>query len=290
MNTPSLRTGMILVALAAATWGTIGVAVDLLYRVASTDAVSVGFWRMAISVPPLLILSRVFAGPNFWRIERRDTALLLLLGVSFAAYQVFYFAAIPLIGVAAAVMVNICSAPVIIALLSAVFLRERLTPIIGLVLAGAILGVGLLVGGSPEAKSQSDLIVGGALALGAGFAYSLVAIAARVVAPRYHPVQPIALAFAIGALLLLPFALSQGLDVRYPVQGWLLLIHLGLVPTGLGYWLYLRGLKTTPVTIAGAITLLGERSSRTGLAGGILLIGGIVILYMHQSGAVRVAD
>lgn len=295
MNTPSPRSGMILVALAAATWGTIGIAVDILYRVAATDAVSVGFWRMAISVPPLLILSRVFAGPNFFRFERRDAGPIFLLGLSFAAYQVFYFAAIPRIGVAAAVLVNICSAPIMIALLSAIFLRERITPVIGLVLLGAIAGTALLVGGSPEAKTATALITGAALALGAGFSYSVVALTARVVAPRYHPVQPIALAFAIGTILILPFALYHGLAVRYSPTGWLLLLHLGLVPTGLGYALYLRGMRSTPATLSGivglleplissvlAVTVLRERLSPTGTIGGVLLLGSIALLYINQ--------
>ncbi len=287
---------MAMVALAAATWGTIGVAVDLLYRVTVTDALSVGFWRTALSAPPLLLLNHLYSGPAAWRLARRDLLPVFIMGLAFAAYQVCYFAAIRYIGVAAAVLINICSAPLIIALLSGLFLRERVIPVVYAVLAVALAGAVLLVGGSPEAAGPAELLVGAGLALGAGFAYSLVALEARLLAPRYSPVQPIALAFTLGTVLLLPFALANGLDVGYPAPGWLLLLYLGLVPTGLGYIFYLRGMRHTPATIAAiialleplisaalAVTLLGERLSPTGALGGALLIGSIAFLYWRQS-------
>lgn len=288
---------MLLVALAAITWGTIGIAVALLYRLTPLDALTVGFWRLVISVPPLLILSRLYAGPNFWRVQRRDLGPVFLMGVAFAAYQVCYFAAIPYIGLAAAVLVNICSAPIIVAVLSGVFLKERLTPLVGLVLVTALSGTALLVGGSPEAESPRALVTGGLLALGAGLAYSLVALTARVVAPRYHPVQPIAMAFTLSALLLAPVVLARGLEVHYSPTSWLLLLYLGLVPTALGYSLYLRGMKTTPATISAIIALLeplistlvaltpllGERLSPGGVVGGLLLLSSVVVLMVSQS-------
>ncbi len=290
--------GIVFVALAALTWGTIGITVRLLYDLTDTDPLSVGFWRLALSAPPLLVLSRWYAGPEFWRIQRHDLLTMGLMGVAFAAYQVCYFAAIPRIGLAAAVLINICSAPVIVAVLSGLFLRERLTLVVGTVLVIASSGTALLVGGSPVAEDTTALLTGGALALGAGFFYSLVALTARAVAARYHPVQPIALAFTLSALLILPVALAagRGLDVYYPPLGWLLVIYLGLIPTALGYGLYLRGLRTTPATIAAivalleplvssvfAIILFDERLSPGGFVGGALLLGSVVFLYWRQA-------
>jgi drug/metabolite transporter, DME family len=292
---PKPNTGLLAITLAALTWGTIGIAVDVLYRLTPTGALSVGFWRLALSSPVLLGLSRVYAGPNFWRMQRRDLGPLLLMGAAFAAYQVCYFAAIPYIGVVAAVLVNICSAPIITAVLSGLFLRERLTWAIGLALVGAVAGVVLLVGGSPEAATPSALLLGGALALGAGISYALVALTARVVAPRYHPIQPIALTFTLSALLLLPLALSSGLDVNYPAAAWGLLLYLGLVPTALGYTLYLFGMRTVTATVSTifalleplvstvlAVALLHERLSASGVWGGALLLSSVAFLYLNQ--------
>lgn len=285
---------MLLIALAALTWGTIGIAVDLLYRAAPTNALSVGFLRLALSAPALLLLSRIMVGRHFLRVARRDLAAMLLIGASFAVYQVCYFAAIPRIGVAVAVLINICSAPVLIALLASLFLGERLNAATVGALFGAICGTALLVGGAPQADSSRELLIGAGLALGAGFCYAVIAVVARSIAGRYHPVQPIAIAFTLGALLLFPIALSQGLVLSYPPLGWLLLLHLGLVPTALGYALYFKGLRTTPATISAilslleplistllAVLLLGERLALLGMLGAALLLASMALLYLR---------
>ncbi|GAB4436062.1 MAG: EamA family transporter [Chloroflexi bacterium OHK40] len=288
------QVGMLQITLAALTWGTIGVAVSLLYGVATTNAFSVGLLRLLIAAPALLLLSRVLVGPGFWRVQRRHLPAMALIGAAFAGYQLCYFAAIPRLGVAAAVMINICSAPIITAVLGGLFLRERpgLTTIAALI--GAVGGTALLVGGAPQAAGP-ELWVGAALALGAGLCYSLVALGGRVVAPFYHPLQPITLAFTLGAILLLPAALAGGLVLSYPPAGWLLLLYLGLVPTALAYGLYLRGLRSVPATVAAiislieplgstvlAVLLLGERLAPLGLAGAGLLLASMVLLYLGQ--------
>jgi drug/metabolite transporter, DME family len=285
--------GLLLITMAAVTWGTIGIAVSLLYRVAATEAFSIGFLRLLIAAPALLLVNRLLVGSRAFRVVPRDLGVIAIIGAAFAAYQLCYFAAIAHIGVAIAVLANICSAPIFVALLAWIFLRETPTRAALVALVGAVCGTALLVGGPrPDAAGSAPL--GVALALGAGFSYAMVAVASRAVAPRYHPLQPIAIAFSLGALLLLPLALSRGIVLDYPIAGWLLLLHLGLVPTALAYALYLWGLRTTPATSAAiislleplissalAVALLGERLSLTGLLGGALLLGSLVLLSVH---------
>ena len=288
------REGLLLITLAALTWGTIGVAVSLLYSVAATNPSSVGLLRLLVAAPALLLLSRVWLGPGFWRVQRRHLGSMALIGAAFAGYQLCYFAAIPRLGVAAAVMINICSAPVFTAILAGIFLRERLGLATILALVGALAGTALLVGGAPKASGPA-LWTGSALALGAGVCYSLVALGGKVVAPHYHPLQPITIAFSLGALLLLPPALAEGLVLSYPPVGWLLILYLGLVPTALAYALYLRGLRSVPATVSAIVTLLeplgstvlavlllGERLTALGLLGAALLLASMALLYLGQ--------
>ncbi len=280
-----------MVVIAALTWGTIGVAVGWLYRVADTNSLSIGFLRLLLSAPVLLITARLLAGPQAFRIQPRHHWTLALIGGAFAGYQVAYFAAIPYLGVAAAVLINICSAPIFTALLARVFLGERLRPSTWLAVGGAVFGAGLLVGGAPQVQSTADLLIGAALALTAGFSYSLVVLGARLIAANYHPVVPVALSFALGALLLLPAALTTGLVIDYPPLGWLVLIYLSIVPTALAYALYVRGMRSVRATTAATITLLeplgsallailllGERFTATGMVGAALLIASIVVI------------
>ncbi len=134
-------------------------------------------------------------------------------------------------------------------------------------------------------------LTGIVLPLGSACGYSLRALFIRTLAGRYHPLHPITLSLAAGALILLPFALANGLVTAYPAPGWLLLLHLGLVPTAFAYWLFQRGLQRTPATVASIITLVepltsavlaallfGERLPPLGLVGAGLLVAAMVSL------------
>src|SRR4028118_395376 len=111
--------GLLLIVLSALLWGTVGVAVKAIYGLADTNPLSIGFLRLAISVPALFLAGWLVLGGRMFRVvRRRDLAIMLLLGVMVAFYQVCYFGAIAQVGVAIAVLVTLCTAPVLVALLS----------------------------------------------------------------------------------------------------------------------------------------------------------------------------
>ena len=100
----------------------------------------------------------------------------------------------------------------------------------------------------------------------------------------------------MSALLLLPVALGAGLDVGYPPAGWGILLYLGVVPTAVGYGLYVFGLRTVTATVSTifalleplistvlAVTVLHERLSPGGVWGGALLLGSVAFLYFKQA-------
>lgn len=288
------RRGMVFVAIAAATWGTIGIAVSVLYRVAQTNALSISFLRLAMAAPVLVLVSLKFAGSPVSRIPRRDLALMGLMGIAYTSYQLCYFGAIPRIGVALAVVLNICSAPIFIALLARGFLGERLTAAMGGALIGAVSGTALMVV-APGQEAAPVSLLGVSLALGAGASYAIVTVSARSVADRYHPVQTLSIAFTLGALLLLPLVLRNGLVIAYSLVGWLLLLHIALVPTVLAYVVYLWGLRTTAATVAAILTLLEplistllaaillqEQLTPIRLLGGLILVASVMLLYVHN--------
>lgn len=286
------RRGLLLIALAAVMWGTVGIATRGLYALTDTNPLSIGFWRLAIAVPALGLACWGTLGPRMFRVTRHDGGLMALIGVMMALYQVCYFASIERVGVTVAVLVTLCTAPVLVALLGAGLLGERLTRRTIGALVGALLGTTLLVGvPSTASGEQSHMLAGVLLALGSALGYAVVALCSRTLAARYHPLQPITFGFAAGALLLLPFALATGLTVSYPMVGWTLLLHLGLIPTALAYWLFLAGMRTTTATAASITTLIepltstvlaallfGERLGPLGLLGALLLLGALGLL------------
>jgi DME family drug/metabolite transporter len=290
------RVGLLLVMFSAMMWGTVGVTTKALYGLAATNPLSIGFFRLALAVPALFLGCGLLLGRRTFQVTRRDLIVMMLIGAVTALYQVCYFGAIARVGVAVAVLITLCTAPVIVAVLSAFLTKERLTGRVLLALGCALAGTAMLIEIQPGSGIQGSVLFSGVLlALGSAFGYAVIAIASRALAGRYHPLQPIAIGFSFGAVVLLVFALPTGLVMDYPPLGWSLLLYLGLAPTALAYGLFLAGMRTTPATVASIATLLkpltstvlawllfGERFSRLGLVGVVLLGLAMVVLYGNR--------
>lgn len=285
--------GLSFVMLAAISWGTVGVTTKALYAMSSTSPLSVGFFRLALAVPVLLLAGWSTMRERLFQLSRRDVWLVGAIGAMTALYQVCYFSAISRVGVAIATLVTLCSAPVMVALLSAVLLGERPTLRVVAALAIALAGTALLVGVGPAPGSAGTSAAGTLLALGSALGYAVVTLSSRSLSARCPPVQSLALGFAIGAALLFCATLPGGPEVRYTIRGWALLTYLGLVPTALAYALFVRGLRSVPATVATIATLLepltstalawglfGERLGRLGGLGALLLGAAMLTLVL----------
>ena len=216
--------GLALIAIAAASWGTTGATMTLLSREAAVSPLLVGWSRLAIAAP-LLVLAAAGVGRFGARHPSRrpwpslaDLPLCAALGLAMAAYQVCYFRAVTLVGVAPAALLAICSAPLLIAVLAALFLGERLTPLVRLSLGMATAGTALLVVG-PRGFGEiaGHFGLGALLALGAGVSYAAYAVAAKGLLARVTPLAVSAITFALAALFLAPALLGE---TRRPRARW----------------------------------------------------------------------
>ncbi|GFE60161.1 DMT family transporter [Geobacter sp. AOG2] len=294
------RSGLVSVMLAAVLWGTVGISTKTLYTMTATTPLSIGFFRLALAVPALFLACWLKLGTGMLRVTRRDFALMMLIGAMTALYQACYFAAIARIGVAVATLITLCTAPVMVALLSVLFTAEQLTGRLFLALVLALAGTAMLVGIGQGGPGHQNGVTGHLLALGSAFGYAVVALATGMLAGRYHPFQPIAISFSAGALLLFLCNLPQGLVVHYPAPGWGLLIYLGIVPTALAYVLFIAGMRSVTATTASICTLLepltstllawlifGEQLGSWGIFGALLLAGAMGVLL---TGGKRIRD
>jgi drug/metabolite transporter, DME family len=287
------RHGIGLIAFAGILWGTVGVATQAIYQQsAAANPLSIGFFRLAFAAPALLLVCLFVLGHKTWQLAPRDAAVMAVIGAMLALYQACFFTAISFVGVTIATLVTLCIAPIMVAVMSAIFLRERPDRITMLALVCAVCGTILLVGTPSSTTSSGNILLGVAFALGSAFGYAALAMAGRQLAERAHPLQTNLVAFSTGAVLLLVLALlTNGLFVGFPPLSWGLLIYLGLVPSAFGYVLFLLGMRTTPATVASIITLVepltaallawqlfGEQLSPVGLLGAALLIGALVLL------------
>ncbi|MFZ9857310.1 MAG: DMT family transporter [Roseiflexaceae bacterium] len=283
--------GMIAVSTAAVLWGSIGVVVALLFGQIPVDALMLGALRLLIVVPFVWIWHRIASGR--WQITASPAhhGAMIVGGLAFALYQVAYFAAIPSIGVAMAVMLNICSAPMFTALIARVWLGERLQYIQMGAIGLAVVGAMSLVLNPADLTLWSWMGVG--YALGAGVCYSIVAVTTRMVAPAFGVATPLAYMFGVAALVLVSVTIAIGSAVPTDLTVWMGAIYLALVPTLLSYLLYVRGLQTITATTAStlslcepltstllAVAILGEQLRLIAWGGAGLLFGSLVLFSM----------
>jgi len=290
------RSGLLFILLAAISWGTVGIVTQTLYRLTPTNALSIGFFRLAIATPLLGAACWLLLRERMFRIVRRDLLLMMLLGTMEALYQVCYFSAIAFSGVTVATLITLCTAPVLVALLSTFLMRERPMIVVWLALLSAVGGTVLLVNARVTTPGTSTSLLGPLLALGSALGYAVVILCARSLSGRYHPLQINTVGFATGAVLLFSCALASHLVTAYPLAGWLLLGYVGAIPTALAYALFFAGMRFTPATVASILTLLepltaavlswilfGERLGPLGIVGACLLLGAILVLALSHS-------
>jgi drug/metabolite transporter, DME family len=289
-----LNRGLALVVLAAVLWGTSGVSSQALYRLTETNSLSIAFFRLGIAAPVFVLVGGWLYHKKLFAIPLRDLGLMALVGAMLAVFQACYFAAIALVGVTIATLVTICSAPLLVLLLTVTLGHERPNRGLLLSLTLTLTGTVLLVGVG-DSTFSTIAWQGVLLSLVSAFGYACMTILGRKVARQYPPMQVNAVVFLVGTLLLLLVALPNGLVIQYPPQGWVLLLYLGLIPTALGYALFMTGMQTTPASIASILTLaepltatllavllFGERLGTWGLLGGCLMLAGLLILSRGQ--------
>ena len=286
------RLGFLFVALSAVLFGSLGVATKGILEVAATNALSITLLRTAIALPTLWAICAFIQGRRMFRIAGSDLGIMAVAGLMMALYQVAFVMAINLANVTIVTLVTLCTVPVCAAVMSRALLGERLRPGIAIALACAIAGVGLLVGFDPAAERGATMWPGITLAIVSALSFSLFQICGRVLVTRYHPMQILSMFLLVAILALLPITLANGFVTSYPPMGWLLLGHLGLGVSVLGYVLLVLGLRIMPVTMATIVSLLepltgvtlawllfDERLGAVGLLGAALLLAAMVMVF-----------
>ncbi len=292
------RRGLLLIMLAAVLWGTVGISTKTIYHVAAADPLSIGFFRLAISLPVLFPVCWARQGKKMLQVSRGDLGLMTLIGLLTALYQVCFFAAIALTGVAVATVVTLCTAPVMVAVISVAVTRKRPSRPTLVALIGALSGTAVLVFFQDHSALSGADTGGIVLALVSAFSYGLVTLASQKLAAHCDPFQSLAISFSIGAAVL--FGFTQGMAVTYTPLAWMLLVYLGTVPTALAYVLFFKGMRSTSATAASISTLLepmvatslawllfGERFTPVGFLGIALLGGSLLLLYLGATAPAR---
>ena len=288
------RTGLLAVSGGALLWGTTGVAVRIVHDRSGLAAVSIGWYRVAIAA---IVVALVFRGAGLRaaaQAVRRHPTRLLLTGAGFGAYQALYFVGVQFVGVSISTLVSLGIAPIALTAGAAVGRRRWPAASSLTVLVCAITGLAL-VALRPGSGAESPHPVLGVLAsIASGLGYAGITALSRRMSDE-DPLVLTGVTSAVGAVVLLPFAIAAGLALPTDgiANGWL--VYIGVVPTVVAYWLFYQGLRSTASEVTGVLTLLEPlaaavlaaivlHESLTGeaLAGGCLMLLAVGSLYLRK--------
>jgi DME family drug/metabolite transporter len=241
------RRARVMILIAAVMFGTTGTAQEL--GPDDIPPAAVGAARVVLG--GALLVAWSLRRPRRFESGRWRTSSPISAALSIAAYQPLFFLAVERVGVALGTVIAIGTGPFFAGALSWSG-AER--PRAGWVMASAIAvaGVALLLLSDAEVAGDAG---GVACALAAGMAYARYTVAFKGMLVRgASPAGATGAVFAVAALFALPLLLAAGADWLLTPRGLALGAFLAIVPTALGYILYLRGLDrlsaptvTTPV-------------------------------------------
>jgi len=289
MNTHRLR-GYTLILVAATLWATLGIIFKALIGDYGLSRITIAFFRASLSAV-ILFAALALRRPGALRVNVRDVLFFAAFGLfGIAAFYIVYVTAIDLAGMSVAAVL-LYTAPAWVALISAVFLGEKITPVKLVAVTLAMTGCALVARVYDVRGLQLNWL--GILAgLGAGLTYALYSVFNKVGLRRHDGWTVLAYGLLAGsvflALLQSPRLLVTAL--RQPgAVAWLLVLALG--PT-LGAGLsFNAGLRYVPVSSASvvatlepviasslAFAFLHERLDPAQLIGGGLVLATVMVL------------
>lgn len=210
----------------------------------------------------------------------------------------FLFSICMLFGVALssalAAGVIMAAIPAAVALLSRVFLKERIAPRVAAGIACAVGGIALVsLTKNAEAAGAGTSLAGNLLLLGAVVCEASYVVIGKRLTGQLSAKRISALVNVWGLLLVTPLGVWQALqyDFGTPSPGtWGLLLFYSLAASMVTVWLWMTGLRQVPASAAGVFTvflpvsaaavgvaLLGERFTGAQAAAYALALAGVVL-------------
>ena len=184
--------------------------------------------------------------------------------------------------------------PLLTAVLSALWLREKVSPSQAAGLLLSLFGVALVIArGSLGIVTSLSFNRGDLIMLGAPLCWALYSILGKKVLARFTPLAATAYAACFGAALLVPAALLEHTAIGGPLPGfswlgWLAILQLALLGTVVGFVWWYEGVQkigtaraaafVNLVPLFGAVLaalILGERLVAAQFWGGFLVIVGV---------------
>ena len=211
--------------------------------------------------------------------------LFLMGGLGYVGQSMCYFNALTMAS-ASLVSLLLYLYPVLVTVLSAIFLKDKITPVklaaLGLALAGAFLTIGFSSEGTP---------LGIVLGVGAAVIYSVYIVAGSRVMQNVQALPASAVIMASAGLVYGGLAAVRGTVLPSTPGGWLAILGIAVLCTVVAITTFMAGIVRIGPTNAATVStlepvvavglaglLLNESLSPLKLAGGALILAAVVIL------------
>jgi drug/metabolite transporter (DMT)-like permease len=161
---------------------------------------------------------------------------------------------------ASAAGIILSTLPAVVAVFSALFLRERLGPraILAVVLAVAGIAVLQLTRAGADSGLHGNVALGNLLVFGSVCCEAIYVVIGKRLTANLSAMRISALINLFGLALMLPFGLWQARAFDFAAldaSQWTLLVYYALGASALATWLWLTGLKAVPANHAGVFTV-----------------------------------
>ena len=193
-------------------------------------------------------------------LSTRDRRLLFL--ESFFGNFLFSVCMLFGVGLSSALAAGVIMAgiPGAVALMSRIFLRERIAPRVMLGIGFAVAGIAVVsfsrnsAAGGTQASLAGNLLLVGAVICEASYV-----VIGKMLTGNVSPKRISALINLWGLALVTPFGLWQALRFDFssvPVNAWALLLFYSMAASVVTVWLWMTGLKPVPASSAGVFSVL----------------------------------
>ena len=216
---------------------------------------------------------------------KKEIPLLLLSGMAMGFNWILLFQAYKYTTVSVATL-SYYFAPVIVTILCPIIFRERLTKKQIICFVMSTLGL-VLITGIGDLSGANSHLTGILFGLGAASLYATVIMLNKFI-KKVEGIHRTFLQFLAAIVVLIPYvAFTSGADLAVmDGMGWLCLLVVGFIHTGITYCLYFTSLKDIPgqkaailsyidplIAVVISVTILGESMSLVQIIGGALILG-----------------
>lgn len=280
-NQSAVKKSRLMIAASMTIFGTIA----LFVRNISVTSAEIALYRAALATVLLGGFFLVTGSKIDLRAIRKELPLLLFSGMAMGINWILLFEAYRYTTVSVATL-SYYFAPVIVTLVCPILFKEKMGAKQWICFVMSTIGI-VLITGIGDLSGSNRHFTGILFGLGAAVLYATVVLLNKFI-KGVSGVHRTFLQFAAALLTLLPYVLlTSGFTLgNLDASGWISLLVVGIVHSGIAYCLYFSALKDIPgqeaailsyidplVAVAVSVFVLGEQLTALQLIGGILILG-----------------